>query len=100
MIFSLISINSFYPEGPSESKSYGRIVNDSHFQRIQTLMDDSKGELVIGGESDAAQKYIAPTVYKDVPFEDSLMSQEIFGPIIPIVPVKDLDEAIAYVNAR
>lgn len=63
-------------------------------------MDDSKGELVIGGESDAARKYIAPTVYKDVPFEDSLMSQEIFGPIIPIVPVKDLDEAIAYVNAR
>ena len=63
-------------------------------------MDDSKGELVIGGESDAAQKYISPTVYKDVPFEDSLMSQEIFGPIIPIVPVKDLDEAIAYVNAR
>lgn len=54
---------------------------------------------MVGGDTDAAQKFIAPTVVKDVKFDDALMSQEIFGPILPILPVKDIDEAISRINA-
>ena len=93
-------IKSFYPEGALKSASYSRIATNGHFERIKNLLDNSKGELVIGGETDASQKFIAPTVLRDVSTEDPLMSQEIFGPIIPIVPVKNIDEAIAYVNAK
>ena len=64
------------------------------------MLDDTKGEIVIGGETDASQKFIAPTVVKNVTPEDALMGQEIFGPIIPIIPVKNVDEAIALVNRR
>lgn len=64
------------------------------------MLDDTKGQIVIGGECDASQRFIAPTIVRDVSPEDSLMSQEIFGPIIPLIPIKNLDEAIAFVNAR
>ncbi|KAH8113432.1 aldehyde dehydrogenase [Phellopilus nigrolimitatus] len=92
--------NAFYPDGPLKSESYARIGSDAQFARIKALLDDTKGDVVLGGETDAEQKYIAPTVVRDVSPEDSLMSQEIFGPILAIVPVKDMDEAIAFVNAR
>jgi acyl-CoA reductase-like NAD-dependent aldehyde dehydrogenase len=50
-------------------------VNDSHFQRLTSLLDKSNGTIVLGGESDASKKYIAPTVVKDVQPDDSLMSE-------------------------
>lgn len=77
-----------------------RIISDEHFKRIKGLLDNTKGTVVLGGETDASQRFIAPTVVRDVSFNDSLMSEEIFGPILPIVPVKDLDEAIQFVNAQ
>lgn len=64
------------------------------------MLDNTKGTVVLGGEADAAQRFIAPTVVRDVSFRDSLMSEEIFGPILPIVPVNDMDEAIEFVNAQ
>ncbi|EJD01020.1 aldehyde dehydrogenase [Fomitiporia mediterranea MF3/22] len=93
-------LKSFYPDGALKSDSYARMVNDVHFKRVKGMLDDTKGEIVIGGETDEAQKYIAPTVVKNVSPEDMLMGQEIFGPVIPILPVKDIDEAISLVNAR
>lgn len=93
-------LKSFYPDGPLKSDSYARIANDAHFKRIKGLLDDTKGEIAIGGETDPAQRYIAPTIVKNVSPEDALMGQEIFGPIIPIVSVKNVDDAIASVNTR
>ena len=64
------------------------------------MLSETKGNIVFGGETDASQKYIAPTVVQDVKLDDSLMTQEIFGPILPIVPVKSLDDALAYVQSK
>lgn len=91
-------LKGFYPDGPIKSDSYSRIVSDVHFKRLSGLIAQTKGKVVIGGDTDAAQKFIAPTVVKDVKFDDPLMSQEIFGPILPILPVKDIDDAIAMIN--
>ncbi|KAG5641769.1 hypothetical protein DXG03_004264 [Asterophora parasitica] len=93
---------SFYPESADSSvpANYSRIVTPQAFNRIKGLLDDTKGDVVVGGQTDAASKFIAPTLVKDVKGDDSLMSEEIFGPVLPIVPVEDIDEAIAFVNAR
>lgn len=91
---------SFYPAGPLASDSYSRIVSDAHFRRVKGLLDGTRGTVVLGGETDAAQRFIAPTLVRDVAPDDALMGEEIFGPILPIVPVKDLDEGIALVNAQ
>ncbi|KLO15667.1 aldehyde dehydrogenase, partial [Schizopora paradoxa] len=93
------AIKGFYPDGAIKSDSYSRIVSDGHFKRLSGLLAETKGKVVVGGDTDAAQKFVAPTVVKDVKFDDALMSQEIFGPILPILPVKDIDEAISRINA-
>ncbi|KNZ72494.1 Aldehyde dehydrogenase family 3 member B1 [Termitomyces sp. J132] len=93
---------SFYPESaqPSDPDTFSRIVTPQAWKRIKGLIDNTKGTVVVGGEMDEATKFIAPTIVRDVKADDSLMSEEIFGPVLPIVPVEDVDEAIAFVNAR
>ncbi|EIM88943.1 NAD-aldehyde dehydrogenase [Stereum hirsutum FP-91666 SS1] len=90
----------FYPSGALTSDSFGRIISTNHFLRIKSLMDNTKGEVVYGGKTDEAQKFIEPTIVKGIKGDDSLMREEIFGPVLPIVPVKSLDEAIDFVNER
>ncbi|KAJ8488349.1 hypothetical protein ONZ51_g3592 [Trametes cubensis] len=91
---------SFFPEGPENSKSFARIVTEAHAARIKRLLDETKGKIVVGGQTDVSKRYIAPTVVRDVTGDDSLMSEEIFGPVLAIVPVKDVDEAISFIRAR
>ncbi|KAG6829108.1 hypothetical protein H0H92_005650 [Tricholoma furcatifolium] len=92
---------SFYPEsaGPSSPDAFSRIVTPQAWKRINGLLQNTKGNVVIGGETDEATKYIAPTIVRDVNADDSLMSEEIFGPVLPIVAVEDVDEAIAFNQA-
>ncbi|KAG8679851.1 hypothetical protein FRC08_016697, partial [Ceratobasidium sp. 394] len=90
----------FYPNGAKASDSYSRIVSERHYDRVKRMVDETKGSVVLGGAGDAdrEQKFIAPTVVKDVQRDDILMQSEIFGPVLPIVPVKDVDAAIQYIN--
>ncbi|KAI6148774.1 Aldehyde/histidinol dehydrogenase [Pisolithus tinctorius] len=90
--------DEFYPSGPSAAGVFGRIVNHTHFRRLKGLLDRTAGEIAFGGETNESDKYISPTVVKNVKGDDSLMSEELFGPILPIVPVKNIDEAIAFIN--
>ncbi len=92
------AIRRFFGDDPSQSKDIGRIINDRHFERIKGLM--SGGTVVAGGETDAEQRYIAPTLLTDVDLDSKLMNEEIFGPLLPIIPVQSTDEAISFVNAR
>ncbi|KAF9009920.1 NAD-aldehyde dehydrogenase [Cyathus striatus] len=94
--------SSFYPteSGPSVPYQYCRLITPQAFKRVKTLLDITKGTVAIGGETDEATKYIAPTIVKDVKGDDSLMTEEIFGPVLPIVPVENVDEAIKFVNER
>ncbi|KAI8062211.1 Aldehyde/histidinol dehydrogenase [Gongronella butleri] len=95
------SIHSFFGDDAATSDSYGRIINKRQFDRLTKVLDGvDKSTVVIGGETLADQVYIAPTVVSPVSAQGhSLMDDEIFGPILPIVPVDDLDHAIDIVNA-
>ncbi|KAF7726630.1 aldehyde dehydrogenase 3, member A2 [Apophysomyces ossiformis] len=92
----------YYSENPQQSESYGRIVNHRQFDRLQNIIDSSDpSSIVVGGKSDREDLYIAPTIIKSVKHNDpNLMEQEIFGPILPVVAVKDIDEAVNIINSR
>ncbi|KAI0776646.1 NAD-aldehyde dehydrogenase [Trametes elegans] len=92
--------HKFYPDGAENSDSLSRIISEAHAARIKRMVDETKGTIVAGGQADVARRLIAPTIVRDVPADDSLMSDEIFGPVLPIVPVRDVDEAIAFIRAR
>ena len=83
---------------PQASDAYGRIVNERHFDRVAGLLDS--GKIAFGGQTDRDDRYIAPTVLTDVTPDDAVMQEEIFGPVLPIVEVAGLDEAIAFINDR
>ena len=92
------SIKDFYGTNPHASDSYGRIVSPRHFDRLVSLMNG--GTVVVGGESAAQDRYIAPTVLGDVKLDSALMQEEIFGPLLPIISVASTDEAIAFITER
>lgn len=90
-----------YGANPQTSDSYARIVNNRHYHRLQkVLTENQSGEVVIGGQSDEKDLYIAPTVIANVDRDDKLMEDELFGPILPMIRVNDVDDAIEYVNSR
>ncbi len=76
---------------------YGKIINEKHFDRITRLIDPSK--VVWGGKSDKATLKIEPTVIDNVTFGDTVMQEEIFGPLLPILTYDSLDEAIRNINS-
>ncbi|MEV0439763.1 aldehyde dehydrogenase family protein [Streptomyces spectabilis] len=92
------AVEELYGPDPAASDAYGRIVNERHFDRLSGLL--GSGRVVTGGQTDRAAKYIAPTVLAGVRPDEPVMREEIFGPVLPIVEVADLDEAIAFINDR
>ncbi|MFF9031508.1 aldehyde dehydrogenase family protein [Streptomyces iakyrus] len=92
------AVKGLYGSDPAASGEYGRIINERHFDRLTGLLDS--GRTVMGGTSDRAAKYIAPTVLADVSPDAPVMREEIFGPILPIVTVPGVDEAIDFINDR
>ncbi|MFC1262177.1 MULTISPECIES: aldehyde dehydrogenase family protein [Streptomyces] len=92
------AVEAQYGIDPARSTEYARIVNERHFDRLTGLLDS--GRVVVGGGSDRSRKYLAPTVLADVAPDAPVMREEIFGPILPIVTVPGLDEAIDFVNDR
>ncbi|GHB33714.1 aldehyde dehydrogenase [Streptomyces xanthochromogenes] len=92
------AVEAVFGADPQSSREFGRIVNERHFDRLGSLL--GSGRTVTGGHTDRATKYIAPTVLADVDPKAPVMQEEIFGPILPVVTVADLDEAIAFINDR
>lgn len=92
------AVEKLYGPDASGSPEYGRIVNERHFDRLTALLDS--GRQVTGGTYDRDSKYIAPTVLAEVSPDAPVMQEEIFGPILPIVEVAGLDEAIDFINDR
>lgn len=89
---------SFYTDNALNSDSFCHIVNQRHFERVKKLIDTSK--VVYGGQTDANENYISPTIMTNVDGNDKVMQEEIFGPILPIVTVNNEQEAIQFINAR
>ncbi|MFE9425959.1 aldehyde dehydrogenase family protein [Kitasatospora sp. NPDC006697] len=92
------AVQELYGPDPASSPAYGRIVNERHHDRLTALLGE--GRIVTGGTHDRARRYLAPTVLADVSPEAPVMQAEIFGPVLPIIPVPDLDAAIAFINER
>lgn len=97
------AFRDFYGSEPAARKAspdLARIVSDRHFQRIQGLLSGSSAQVAFGGETDAASRFIGPTILTEVPPGAPVMQEEIFGPLLPILKVRDMEEAVAFVNAR
>lgn len=91
-------ITQQFGEDPKKSESLGRIVNARNFQRLTRMIDDKK--LAHGGETDEAQLQIAPTVMADVSWQDPIMQDEIFGPLLPVLTFERLEEVWKSVGDR
>ncbi len=85
-------------ESPLLNPDYGKIINAKHFQRLSELLDPEK--IVCGGNTDAATLRIEPTVMADVTWEDAVMEEEIFGPLLPILTYYTLEEVIRTVESH
>jgi aldehyde dehydrogenase (NAD+) len=92
------AIKEFHGEDPRTSPDFARIVNQHHFRRLLRLIDS--GQVFTGGEYCEDELYIAPTILINTPPGAPIMQEEIFGPILPVLSVKSVDEAIAFVNQR
>lgn len=98
-------IVKMYGAKPLQNAAYGKIINRRHYDRICRLIDpetfgDGQKVVVFGGECDEASLRIAPTILDNVTAEDAVMAEEIFGPVLPILTVDNLDEAFRFIQQR
>ncbi|MFD5232459.1 aldehyde dehydrogenase family protein [Streptomyces qaidamensis] len=92
------AVEAQFGTSPQTAADFGRIINERHFDRLTRLLDS--GRVAVGGQHDRDDLFIAPTVLTDVDPASPVMQEEIFGPIIAVVEVEDLDAAIAFINER
>lgn len=85
-------IKKQYGEDPLQNKDYGKIINEKHFSRLCGLIDEKK--VLIGGKTNAATCQISPTVMDHVTYDDAVMGEEIFGPIMPILTFENFDTVV------
>jgi acyl-CoA reductase-like NAD-dependent aldehyde dehydrogenase len=93
------AIHEFYGDNSQTSRDYSRIINAKHYQRLIKLLSGN-GEIVTGGKTDESDLYIAPTILRHVKDDAPIMSDEIFGPILPVISIASLDDAITFIRMR
>ena len=92
------AITEFFGADPKQSADFARIVNERHHNRLCKLM--AGADVAAGGQAEADSRYIAPTVLKNVSPESPVMQEEIFGPILPVLAVDSMEDAVKFINAR
>ncbi|WFD43121.1 hypothetical protein MPSI1_001774 [Malassezia psittaci] len=94
--------DEFWPSMDKTVEDFGRMVNERHWQRVHDLLDKTKGDVVLGGTKAADQptKFLPLTIVKNVTSSDSTMSEEIFGPVLPLMPFDKIREVVDFVNAN
>lgn len=85
-------IQSFYGTNIQSNCEFGRIVTTRHTERLAHLIEENKNQIIIGGQVDLADRFIAPTVFKDVTLNSSLMEDELFGPLLPTMPYQAIED--------
>jgi aldehyde dehydrogenase (NAD+) len=90
----------FYGADPKVSTDFGRVVNAQHLDRLRGLLESAGGTIAVGGTIDEDIRYVAPTIVVDPDLEAPIMAEEIFGPILPVLAVESMDEAVRFVNER
>ncbi len=91
-------IKKYYGENPQNSPDYPRIINEQNFIRLKNLLHS--GTILTGGNTDASDYYIAPTVLDNISWNDEVMQDEIFGPILPVLEFEDLEHALEEIKNR
>lgn len=91
------ALADFFPDG--DMSGMVRIINDKHFERVCNILDNS-GSIAIGGARDAETRFIEPAVLTGVPVDSPAMQQEIFGPVLPVLPYEKLDDCIDFIRSR
>ena len=91
------ALADFFPDG--DMSGMVRIINDKHFERVCNILDNS-GSIAIGGARDAETRFIEPAVLTDVPIDSPAMQQELFGPVLPVLPYEKLDDCIDFIRSR
>jgi beta-apo-4'-carotenal oxygenase len=92
------AFKEFQPKGARESEDFGKIINARQWQRLKDMLDSTHGKILLGGQTDKDSLFFEPTVVQVDSVDDPLLKDESFGPLIPILPVSDLDEAIRIAN--
>lgn len=92
------AIKKFFGENPEKSPDYSRIINDSHYQRLKKYLN--QGKITVGGHFTDSERYLSPTLLTEVKWEMPVMTEEIFGPILPVIEYDSLDEAILLIQSR
>jgi acyl-CoA reductase-like NAD-dependent aldehyde dehydrogenase len=92
------TIREFYGDDPRQSPDYGRVINDRNFDRLVGLL--GSGKVAVGGQTDSAERYVAPTVLVDVSPDSPIMQDEVFGPILPVLEIDSVEAVIEWVNRR
>lgn len=92
------AVTAMFGDDPKQSPDYGRIINARHAARLQALLGD--GRAVTGGQADVEDCYVAPTILTEVAPDAPVLREEIFGPILPVLPYQSLDGPLAAINAR
>ena len=91
-------IQEFYPLSKNISENYVQIVNDKNFDRLKQLIPTDK--IYHGGETNPENRFIQPTLLHNISFEDSIMKDEIFGPILPVISFENLEDVITKIKER
>jgi aldehyde dehydrogenase (NAD+) len=89
-------IRSFYGNNPEQSNDFARVISSENVQRLTQLMKNC--QVVTGGKTDQFSRYVAPTIVKDVKPSDSIMSEEIFGPVLPVIDFEEFNEVYAIIE--
>ena len=90
------ALREFYGEDPQQSRDFARIIDERHHARLTRLL--AGADIVTGGQTDLADRYIAPTILRNVKEDDPVMQEEIFGPILPVISVPNVSQAVAFIN--
>lgn len=97
-------IKIFYSENPQNEPAYNRMVNQKHLDRVRGYLEDSlsKGAKLFYGNKDIDDRtnYFEPTIVTDVPKDSELLTEEIFGPVLPVITFEELNEAVAFINGK
>src|SRR3990167_8653679 len=92
-------LREFYGDNPQASPDYGRIINLRNYQRLMNLLPGS-GDVYVGGTGDEKKRYIAPTILHNIPANAPVMEEEIFGPLLPVLKIDHIDEAIEFIRSE
>ncbi len=90
------TIHQFFGDKPEESYNYGKIINEKQFNRITGYL--TQGKIVIGGRSNKEELFIEPTVLQNVSLNDAIMKEEIFGPLLPVIPFRTKEDALQVIE--